>query len=487
MRLGAARWHLAQERPYLAAALWALTPIERPGLGTLAVDRSWRLYWDPAVCERFTLAELAGVLYHEVGHLLREHHARLSAHAPRLANLAGDAEINDDLCEEGVTLPEGCVTPQVLGLPSGRLAEEYAAALAQRTAPEQGEGASGAAGGSLPSGGASEVAGAATGEDASAAASTAGSDGGHAPEAHGAFGGDSLATAPSDSAGSQRVDSSGFAGDSPQPTAGPASDCAGGTSGTDAPARVWPAASCGSAATGRPEAYELPEDDSSAVSEAEAKVLRRQVAEAIRTESSRGRGKVPGHWRRWADCVLTAPRQDWRRELAAALRGALADTVGASDYSWRRPTRRAASCPDVVLPALRQPVPEVAVVVDTSGSVGEDKLSSAFAELQGILRATGQRGVSVLTVDSAVHAVRRVCDARQVTAIGGGGTDMRVGVAAAAQLRPRPHVVVVLTDGETPWPSEPPHGVRVVVGLLGPRSARYPVPDWARVVEVEAP
>ncbi len=83
--------------------------------------------------------------------------------------------------------------------------------------------------------------------------------------------------------------------------------------------------------------------------------------------------------------------------------------------------------------------------------------------------------------------MRRVARADQVRLAGGGGTDMGAGIEAAARLRPRPDVVVVLTDGMTPWPDEPPRGVRVVVGVLtseygGDESA---VPAWARSVLID--
>ena len=67
--------------------------------------------------------------------------------------------------------------------------------------------------------------------------------------------------------------------------------------------------------------------------------------------------------------------------------------------------------------------------------------------------------------------------------IGGGGTDMGAGIAAAAALRPRPAVTVVLTDGFTPWPPGPPKGMRVVIGLLGEQAPT--APSWARAVRVE--
>jgi hypothetical protein len=41
---------------------------------------------------------------------------------------------------------------------------------------------------------------------------------------------------------------------------------------------------------------------------------------------------------------------------------------------------------------------------------------------------------------------------------------------------------VVLTDGYTPWPEQPPRGMRVVVGLLGDDAPEAPA--WARSVRV---
>ena len=180
---------------------------------------------------------------------------------------------------------------------------------------------------------------------------------------------------------------------------------------------------------------------------------------------------------------LCSPRWDWRRVLAAELRRAVADTAGAVDYSYRRPSRRASVAGPVVLPALRRPVPEVAVVCDTSGSMTEDLLAAALAEVEGLLRSLGMaRQIRVLACDTAVGAARRVTSARQVELVGGGGTDMGAGIDAAAALRPRPAVTVVLTDGFTPWPDRPPRGIRVVVALLGDEAPDGP--QWARAVRV---
>jgi predicted metal-dependent peptidase len=213
----------------------------------------------------------------------------------------------------------------------------------------------------------------------------------------------------------------------------------------------------------------------------QSRLLRRQVASEC-VAHARQIGDTPAGLLRWAQEVLQ-PRVDWRRALTAELRKAIADTAGAVDYSYRRPSRRAGAAGSVVLPALRRPVPEVAVVCDTSGSMSDDMLAASLAEVEGLLAALGlARQLRVLACDAAAAPARRVTSARQVELTGGGGTDMGAGIEAAAALRPRPAVTVVLTDGLTPWPDEPPRGMRVVVGLLGDDAPEPP--SWARSVRV---
>ena len=169
----------------------------------------------------------------------------------------------------------------------------------------------------------------------------------------------------------------------------------------------------------------------------QARLLARQVAQDC-LRHGREAGNVPAGLLRWAGDLLE-PAVDWRKALAAELRRAVADAAGAVDYSYRRPSRRASVAGDVVLPALRRPVPDIAVVCDTSGSMSDDLLAMALAEVEGLLRAVGlARQLRVLACDTAVGPVRRVSSARQVELVGGGGTDMGAGIAAASSLRPRP-------------------------------------------------
>ena len=241
---------------------------------------------------------------------------------------------------------------------------------------------------------------------------------------------------------------------------------------------------CGSGADG----CERPGDGHGNIDPQQAELLRLAVAAEIQRSHAREPGSIAGGWLRWAESVLPS-RIDWRRVLAAEVRSAVAAVSGKVDYTYRRPSRRAHLNRKIVLPTLRRPIPDVAIVCDTSGSMHERLLARALAEIEAVLTRAGlrQAQVRVLAVDTAVHTVRRISRATQVQLAGGGGTDMGTGISAAADLRPRPSVVIVLTDGYTPWPDRPPAGVRVIAGLLteGMRPPGWAPPDWARTVIIE--
>ena len=234
---------------------------------------------------------------------------------------------------------------------------------------------------------------------------------------------------------------------------------------------------CGGGADGQPDGCECP----GGLPDWQSELLRRQVAHDVIAHAKQA-GNVPAGMLRWAEQTLS-PRVDWRRQLATELRRAVSEVSGAVDYSYRRPSRRSSVSGDVILPALRRPVPEIAVVCDTSGSMSDDLLAMALAEVEGLVRALGRaRQLRVLACDTAVAAAQRVSSARQVSLTGGGGTDMGAGIRAAGELRPRPAVCVVLTDGHTPWPAGPPKGMRIVVGLLGEKAPE--APSWTREIRV---
>lgn len=230
---------------------------------------------------------------------------------------------------------------------------------------------------------------------------------------------------------------------------------------------------CGGGADGQPRPYDKAGDGLSGTA---CKLVRRETARRIK-EHVRDRGDKASGWLRWADELLT-PTVNWRRELAAHVRRGVADVAGRVDLTYRRPSRRAHSNPDVIMPSLRMPVPTVAIVIDTSGSVSDQMLGQALAEVGGVLRSLGvaRDRMRLIACDARAYEAQSVRSLGTVELAGGGGTDMRAGLEAASALKPRPDLVIVMTDGFTPWPATPPKHQRVVVGLLDEMGD---TPDWA--------
>lgn len=228
-------------------------------------------------------------------------------------------------------------------------------------------------------------------------------------------------------------------------------------------------------------------------SEAEMDRLRRQVAGAVKEYASKGRGTVPAGLQRWADELLAPPRIDWRAHLAQAIRASIAYRSGSVSLTWQRPSRRQGGIGFGVgvpiLPALHAPVPRVAVVVDTSGSMGSGKdspLAMAAGEIRGVLRDVGA-AVTVVGIDADVHAIRECATIEDACGAlkGGGGTDMTPAFNALVERKPQPEVVIVLTDGYigNGYPTVEPDWCRTVWCIVG--DLKQPACPWGETIFVD--
>lgn len=212
------------------------------------------------------------------------------------------------------------------------------------------------------------------------------------------------------------------------------------------------------------------------LSRAEVALIAREVASQI--QGSKGWGTIPEGIERWAEEILTPPRVPWQHEVLTMARSSCAHVAGCWDYTYRRPSRRQPVSGGVIFASMHRPVPEVVAVVDTSGSMSDKDCGVAVNELGALMRQLGFP-IRVLSVDAAVHHVQKAFGRIDRKLFGGGGTDMSLGIEEAMRLRPRPDLIVVLTDGITEWPEEAP-GVPVLVVKIG--DAEYGPPNWARCV-----
>ena len=200
-------------------------------------------------------------------------------------------------------------------------------------------------------------------------------------------------------------------------------------------------------------------------------------------EQEKGRGTVPAGLARFAELRLK-PQVDWRRALRRGISKAHRMERGHDDFTFTRPSRRHPTLKpgDFILPSMVRHVPNLALVIDTSGSMSGDDLAACVAEASGIIATAGE--IQAIACDAQAYPSGSVRTAKKISLQGGGGTDMTVGINEAMKTHPKPDVIVVLTDGYTPWPVTKP-GKPVVVGLVGKTFGYVPaVPSWAKVVHI---
>jgi len=271
-----------------------------------------------------------------------------------------------------------------------------------------------------------------------------------------------------------------------------------GQPGADGATGDRPYSGCGSGA-GNAWDGELPAHDdlggvapAASPTEVERSVI--ATAAAIRDRAAKGRGSVPGGLVERAEQRLRPAQVPWQTVLRNLLRGAVrARGAGIFETFNRVNRRRHAGVVlgdlRVLIPATQRPVPRVRVIRDTSGSMSSRDLEAATSEIVGISRQLGVRDDDLIIVDwdAADHGARRFRSAAALEEVRGrGGTDMASAILHAVKARPAPSVVVVLTDGETPWPAARPARVPVVAAIISARRDRHAdVPAWIRSVRID--
>lgn len=261
---------------------------------------------------------------------------------------------------------------------------------------------------------------------------------------------------------------------------------------------------CGSCAHGNSEAYELPAPIHSTgekqngkqlvpgVSEPRAKIIAEEVARQIQ-EAAKSRGDIPDNWTRWADKQLT-PQIDYRPFLRQSIQGMIISKSGYAYPSYRKPSRRQHLNPDFMRPWYKDILPHVAVIIDTSGSMSDTQVGQGIAEVDGILVTFSHRAeIAVYFTDAAAAEAQKVRCTKNLSPIGGGGTDMGAGFRAIdADVKKnsgsQPSTIIVVTDGLTPWPEQPPSYANVLIVLVGDgETAPWAKPPVHSTIKLQIP
>lgn len=191
--------------------------------------------------------------------------------------------------------------------------------------------------------------------------------------------------------------------------------------------------------------------DKSESAEAQARAV---VSKAINV--AKMTGSLPAGLKEALDDILN-PKVDWREVLRRFMTDA-----NKSDYSFSKPNRRMIS-QGYYLPSRSgvDSMRNITVVIDTSGSMGDEELKQMFGEVCGAVEETCPGKVTVVYCDAAVNHVDifdnvpTADDIRQsAKRVGGGGTDMPAALDWIDEHVEDPVACIVMTDGYTPFGEE---------------------------------
>lgn len=168
-------------------------------------------------------------------------------------------------------------------------------------------------------------------------------------------------------------------------------------------------------------------------------------------QHKRIRGEYPAGIERLLGAIKKPDHSPW-----ALLRQFITTSLPGHDATtWRRLQRRYIVRGIGMPGSVSNGAGRIGLVVDTSGSIGDEMLALFAGHMAAIMADARPQDVVVYWTDADVHSREVIKTPTQLRAylqkgaLGGGGTDMPVGVAAAEE--DKCDAVVVLTDGYTPF------------------------------------
>lgn len=420
--LAQARAYLKNKAPYIASTVYGLVPYFYRGMmaqemGPIGVTKGMVMLVDPDWAATLSPEMMAACIYHECMHILRGLE-RLEKLADReLANLAGDLAINPDLRNAGWTLPDWVAYPEKFDLEEGLILEQYYDLL-----KEQKE--SGKLGKSMCDlGGPGGKGGKGKGK---------GKDQGQG-EGEFTFG------------------------------AGKCGSCAGNGISDEIEAQV-------DAETGR--------------NPADIKRIQKQTAKEIKNAlNGPGKGNMPAGLKDLVEYEEPKKTVDWRQQLRSVIRRATGRMMaGRSDFSLRRPSKRS-FLRGILRPGMIDRKVNMAFIRDTSASMGTEQIQAANNEIIQLFKQMGIESAWLLDADARSYTpVRvRVRDIPKLEIQGRGGTSFVPALEAVQKLRPKPDIVIYLTDGDGDAPARKPRGMEVIWCVVPSQWGRKPA-DWGRLV-----
>jgi predicted metal-dependent peptidase len=180
----------------------------------------------------------------------------------------------------------------------------------------------------------------------------------------------------------------------------------------------------------------------------ERQAIKDEIKEAMLAAAATvdGAGNLPAGVKRLIQ-ELTEPQMNWRELLRMQLESTIK-----SDYTWMRASRKGWHM-DAVMPGMKvDPMIDIAVALDASGSISETMLKDFLGEIQGIMDSFPAYKIHVFTFDTEAYNPAQydsdnlddICD---YEVKGGGGTDFDAIYSYLKENEIEPKRLVVFTDG----------------------------------------
>lgn len=190
----------------------------------------------------------------------------------------------------------------------------------------------------------------------------------------------------------------------------------------------------------------------SPLSSEERKKLQDELKEAmIQAAQGAGAGNVPTEIQRMIN-TLTEPKMNWRQFIRTSIESNIKN-----DFTFQRPNRKGWHT-GAILPGMeRDQMIDIALGIDTSGSIDQRMLTDFVSEVAGIMEQFSEYRIRIWQFDTAVYSFDEFThddgrDMRDYEITGGGGTEFTVNWEFMKDQGIEPDQFIMFTDG-MPWGS----------------------------------
>ena len=138
---------------------------------------------------------------------------------------------------------------------------------------------------------------------------------------------------------------------------------------------------------------------------------------------------------------LIKPKLNARHIFRNVLNG-----LSKEDYTWKRPNRR--YMPDLYLPSLySEAVGEIAVAIDSSGSVLDKDFVACASEIDNFIRKVKPSKTTIVSFDTSINSIHTLAPGQSVNGLtfkGRGGTDLQPVFDYFEKRKPK--ILVIFSD-----------------------------------------